>query len=611
MGPHEIDGAPSPEQFWSEAFVAQLPVIWRGALADHPLVELGRRGPEAFLGELAARAGRNPVTVTSAMPASSGRMGYGEGRWADWASRETNFATFASDVIHELKADTGHTLYLQSATVRECLPELAPITKLWLTDESRMLDLRTQLWIGSGGQRIPVHRDESHSIAAMAAGAKDFLLFPPEQLHNLHTTARRMQADGDPMRSAADPRNPDYQRYPRFADAMKTMYVAHLEPGDVMFLPAHWWHAVDSFGFNAMFNARWFDMPVEQRGDLTACFAQAFVTARTVAPTQVQRLRTRLHDEVFADEGAAARRPETRARFHEQLRGAIAITRRERPSPLRGPDVPLRTNPKLTVTIAGDAIELRHGHVRHFLDWEYLPLLRAFTAPTSPRAALAELAKSFEFEPDEAIMRVRCMVEDGILVADPGPHPPESAESEHARVDIAVAHVALLLATMPAHHMRAFEDTLDTFAFSTHGAPYPHLQPGEQGMLGAPLPPEAVAIYFERARKNLAERVPDALVAEDFWSRRFRVAPGQSCTIASDGLASEDKGAGTRHTLAWGHLEVLAQFRSPRTPSEALVALRDDIAIAETRLRELVISMIAAGILVPIAGTSPHPTPTH
>src|SRR5262249_8803564 len=161
------------------------------------------------------------------------------------------------------------------------------------------------------------------------------------------------------------------------------------------------------------------------------------------------------------------------------------------------------------------------------------------------------------------------MVEDGILVGDPGPRPQESTASERARVDIATAHVALLLATLPAHHLRAFEDTLETFAFLTHGEPYPHLPEREQGSLGAPLSPDAPATFFERARKNLAERVPYALVADEFWSRRFRVAPGQSCTIGIDGLACDDRSSGTRHAFAWGHLEVLAQFRSPRTPNEA------------------------------------------
>src|SRR5204862_164685 len=161
------------------------------------------------------------------------------------------------------------------------------------------------------------------------------------------------------------------------------------------------------------------------------------------------------------------------------LRVAIATTRREQPSPLRGPDVPLRINPRVTATIGADAIELRQGHARYFLDWDYLPLVRAFTTPSTPRAALGELAKCFDFEPDDAIARVRGLVEEGILVGEPGPRPPESAASQRARVEAATAHVALQLASFPAHHISAFEGTLETFAYLSHGVPYPHLPEGD------------------------------------------------------------------------------------------------------------------------------------
>jgi len=44
--------------------------------------------------------------------------------------------------------------------------------------------------------------------------------------------------------SMVELRSPDVRRFPRFADA-RFVY-AVLEPGDVLYIPAYWWHHVDS-----------------------------------------------------------------------------------------------------------------------------------------------------------------------------------------------------------------------------------------------------------------------------------------------------------------------------------------------------------------------------
>lgn len=596
--PHVAQGPIDRERFWSELFPAQVPVVLRGALARHPLVELARGGPVAFLDALVRRAGHNAVTVTSAPPRSGGRMGFGAGRWVDWANREATFASFAADVAEELREPTGHTYYVQSATVRECLPELSPLGELPIVDPTRMLDERRQLWIGSGGQRIPIHRDESHSFAVMLAGAKEFLLFPPEQLPNLHTTARRELA-GDPLRSACDPRHPDLATYPRMATALASMVTLRIEPGDVLFLPAQWWHAVDSFGFNAMLNTRWFDVPLAQRGDLTACFAHAMLTARTVAPAQAERLRSQLHATLFEDDGAHARRDDTRAALHVELRAALAVSRAGAAASAPRLDAPLRCNPSLELELHGGDVLLRQGHVRHHLPWAWLPLLRAFTIPSTPTQVLARLGEHYDFERDEALCRIEALLADGVLLGDPGPRAPEGDAAQRARVDATVAHLALSLASLPPHHLHAFEDMVETFAFLRHGAPYPHLPPHEQGLLGAPLGPVARAVFHERTRRNLVERFADDHAGDGFWSRPLRLASGHALRIGVDGLRGDDEAAGTRHHVGWGQLEVLSHFRDACTPTAALARLRESMRIEADELRALVVSMLAAGVLLP------------
>ena len=55
-------------------------------------------------------------------------------------------------------------------------------------------------------------------------------------------------------------RNPDFERYPKFRDALGQAQTAELEPGDCIFIPPLWWHHVESLEpFNVLVNYWWHD----------------------------------------------------------------------------------------------------------------------------------------------------------------------------------------------------------------------------------------------------------------------------------------------------------------------------------------------------------------
>jgi len=83
------------------------------------------------------------------------------------------------------------------------------------------------------------------NVGIVMTGRRRFTVFPPEQIGNLYPGPFELTPSGVPI-SLVDLTAPDLDRYPRFAEAMAAAQSAVLEPGDAIYLPFHWWHAVES-----------------------------------------------------------------------------------------------------------------------------------------------------------------------------------------------------------------------------------------------------------------------------------------------------------------------------------------------------------------------------
>ncbi|MEM6996152.1 MAG: cupin-like domain-containing protein [Myxococcota bacterium] len=586
---------PHPDHFWGPIFARQEPEVWRGAARDLAIVELARGGPESLLGELVTRAGSRPVHATAVPPSAEGRMGFHPLRWRDWSSRESTLGAFADDLLAELTSATGHCLYMQSARVGDDLPELAALTRHPLSDDARMQDAETQLWIGSGGQRVAIHQDFSHSIAVMVSGAKEFTLYPPDELPNLYT-APRQALGGEPWRSPVDCRDPDLARYPRFARAMRRAQTIRVEAGDMLFIPAYWWHSVDSFDFNVMFNLRWHDVSAEQRADVTAALGHALVTARTANGTGATQLARQLRQHVF--ERTRPPSDAERAAWVRALGEPIAAA--------AAPDldeVPLRLHPDARVTF-GAAVATIHTPRRGSctLPWEWLPMLACFEQGCLASEALERLSAEFDFDPDKYFARLHALVDAGVVVAEVDA---ASRDATEAEIRAAVAHAGLSLTSLPPCHGRAFRAVLETFGFDQPGSVYAHLPAGDHGLLGAPMRPGARTELMRMAADNIRTRHGSKMLPREFWHTRYEVAAGRTCELAPGGLSYQAPGAEHPPSLPWGQLELLAHFAESSTPASAYAAAREDWTTSRAAFEELVGSWVVAGIL--IAATSRHP----
>uniref|UniRef100_A0A2K6SAB7 HSPB1-associated protein 1 n=1 Tax=Saimiri boliviensis boliviensis TaxID=39432 RepID=A0A2K6SAB7_SAIBB len=99
------------------------------------------------------------------------------------------------------------------------------------------------LWIGSFGAHTPCHLDSyGCNLVFQVQGRKRWHLFPPEDTPFLYPT--RIPYEESSVFSKINVVNPDLKRFPQFQKAQRHMVT--LSPGQVLFVPRHWWHYVES-----------------------------------------------------------------------------------------------------------------------------------------------------------------------------------------------------------------------------------------------------------------------------------------------------------------------------------------------------------------------------
>ncbi|XP_045396093.1 HSPB1-associated protein 1 isoform X1 [Lemur catta] len=99
------------------------------------------------------------------------------------------------------------------------------------------------LWIGSLGSHTPCHLDSyGCNLVFQVQGRKRWHLFPPEDTPFLYPT--RIPYEESSVFSKINVVNPDLKRFPQFRKAQR--HTVTLSPGQVLFVPRHWWHYVES-----------------------------------------------------------------------------------------------------------------------------------------------------------------------------------------------------------------------------------------------------------------------------------------------------------------------------------------------------------------------------
>lgn len=242
-----------------ELLSAGQPAVLKGIARGWGLVQSGLESMQAAMAYLRGFYNGRPVQYSYGGPEVAGRPFYND----DFTDLNCEVRRGGLDrVLDEIAAhaDDAHppTYYMASLPIDGCLPGFRAANDLDFA--SHGVQAPPSIWIGN---RVTAscHYDAPDNIACCTVGRRRFTLFPPEQIANLYPGPLEPTPGGQAV-SAVDFAAPDFERYPRFREALACGQSALLEPGDAVFIPSMWWHHVQALdAFNVLVNYWWSSSP--------------------------------------------------------------------------------------------------------------------------------------------------------------------------------------------------------------------------------------------------------------------------------------------------------------------------------------------------------------
>ena len=224
---HEVPSAGTMDASGFQARAAQgLPFLLRGAARRWPLCELTPQNLRERFGELPVRARVGDYVGTAFAP--------------DRAMRDMSMLDYL-----DLAAQGGGALPPYVGNL-----ELRALNRFchwpgWLRKPGP-----PRFWLGPAGTLTPLHCDYDDNLFAQVWGSKRIFLAPPHHDEYLYPREANALLFGSPF----DPEAPDFERFPLARQAGLIECV--VQPGDMLYVPAGWYHQVRSLSFSLSAN-RW------------------------------------------------------------------------------------------------------------------------------------------------------------------------------------------------------------------------------------------------------------------------------------------------------------------------------------------------------------------
>jgi tRNA wybutosine-synthesizing protein 5 len=156
----------------------------------------------------------------------------------------------AISLIYSAKAPRH---YIQQASIGKSFPELASDIVVPSLITSRHKQHMENIWFGAKCCKTPLHYDIADNLFSQIVGRKRVLLFPPEESGHLYPAVGATLAHC----SRINVFDPDLQEFPLFQRALSMATDMVLEPGNMLYIPSRWWHAIESLDVSISVNIWW------------------------------------------------------------------------------------------------------------------------------------------------------------------------------------------------------------------------------------------------------------------------------------------------------------------------------------------------------------------
>lgn len=169
------------------------------------------------------------------------------------------------DYLEKIKTDyqsgeeipSEHILYLAQNDLPPGLLEDVQIPHLCMDNNELKVGegklYQTMLWMGPWDCVSPLHFDPLDNLLLQVVGSKRITLVHPDTDSSALYVGKDYSQQGNT--SAVDLEHPDLDKFPQFSSVNK--WEGELAPGDLLFIPAKWWHHVRSLDFSISVNIWW------------------------------------------------------------------------------------------------------------------------------------------------------------------------------------------------------------------------------------------------------------------------------------------------------------------------------------------------------------------
>ncbi|MEL6568507.1 MAG: cupin-like domain-containing protein [Pseudomonadota bacterium] len=300
------------------------PFIVRGLVGHWPLVSAGLSSGRAARDYLQSKARDVPFVVSVGPAENGGRIFYRDDMSMNVRMGKSSLPEIFGRINqfeHEIEQPT---VYMSSVSVKAFFDGLHEDNHVDFGE----VDALESIWIGTR-TRIAAHNDFPDNLACVAVGTRRFTLFPPSEFRNLYIGPIDNTPAGRSV-SMVDFDAPDFQRFPKFRDALKAGLTATLNPGDAIFIPSMWWHHVEGLSpFNVLVNYWWRETPRYLGGPQNA-LNHAIMAIRDLPAHEREHWRDMFDYYVFENA------PDVTAHIPEHGRGVLAPLDAESAARLRG-----------------------------------------------------------------------------------------------------------------------------------------------------------------------------------------------------------------------------------------------------------------------------------